>query len=124
MESGHEMEVLFNYYLGNGQHCDGVTMDDRFSTFSTDLGLVDDQGRLKDDAADAISDEVSKFFHLNNFIENVKNPIGLGSAIVDRNAEFIPTSDIPNLINQASEAFIDMIDQGLQQEALDQVWLI
>lgn len=112
MEKGHEMDALFNYYLGQGQHCDGKTINDRFSTFSADLNLLDETGAMKSDAADLIEGDITSFFYMNNFKNNVKG-ISEGELL---NGEFIPTSDIPDLIEESAKDFVEMIDQGIQQE--------
>jgi hypothetical protein len=112
MESDHEMDALFNYYLGNGEHCEGATINDRFSTFSADQNLLTDKGEMKTDAAEIIDDDITSFIYNNNFINNISNLFN-GKL---PGGEFIPTSEIPNLIDQSAEQFINILDQGMKSE--------
>ena len=112
MESGHEMEALFNYYLGNGEHCEGATIKERFSTFSADQDLLTDKGEMKTNAAEIIDDDITSFIYKNNLISNIN---GLFDGRLP-GGEFIPTSDIPNLVDQSAEQFIDILEQGMRLE--------
>lgn len=42
MEKEYEMDALFNYYLCDGPHCDGITFNARFSHFLSDLQILNE----------------------------------------------------------------------------------
>lgn len=112
MTSGHEMDAIVAYYLGVGDHCGGVDVHSRFTTFADALQLIEPGGHLKPDAPDIINKDISCFIYQNNFIDNLRG--FMDGRLPGR--EFTPCSDIPRLITQSANRFIEFVYQGVMKE--------
>jgi len=115
MPKGYELESLFDYYEGSGIHTGGVSINNRYKTFATDLGLLDQNGNFQPTAVNRLEDKVTGFIYDSNSVNNLRHPLETFGSIFSGNAQFIPTSNVPNLTRSAAEQFLKIIQTGLSK---------
>jgi hypothetical protein len=95
MEQGYEMEALFNYYLADGQHCDGVTVNARFTNFKADLYMIGERW-----AATKINEEhIHSFFDQNDSKEAIEKQ----SEEELKKVECLSVQEISDLIDESAD---------------------
>lgn len=114
MERGHEMDALFDYYLGEGQHCGNITIRDRFTVYEADQRMNSEKWAMHLETAKVIEE----FFDQKNLREDQEEQEENELKFRDT----ISSEEMNNRIDESVEKkFDEMIDQPMLEERINRI---
>lgn len=115
MPEDQAVAAIKAYYHGDEALMQGVTVHSRYSTFSRDLGLLDDGGKFSADRKQvrfALRNRTREFIELDELDLDARHPLKLLKDLFDVHEQ----AQIDALLNTALDQFLAILASGVARE--------